>query len=494
MRWRAGGGGAMTRRRACPPAPGPPEDDAARCDDLVETRARRRGFRASRRGPLLPRERNKARTALAGAEPLVGARHPDVRRPQVSLPESPREPEALSARRPELLPADAPTRPRAGGVLVIDETGDRKDGTRTARGGPQDLGSRGEIEDGIVAVASPWADARAHYPLHARPHAPAARLPGGKADPAFRATPRRAVGLVDAAVGRGLAVRAVVAACLSGDNDAFADTPEEAGSPCVLGGEPAAGIRAAEGAIHSPQEAVRGRRWESAAGPGDRTPAPRHVRDGHAEAWRAAELAHGPDGPAQRRRMVVAATDPEARPDPSTRYLATNLPRPKRADLAEIPFAPADLAEVVRLCGLGRWVERGYRPVERAPGRADCVVRADPAIRRHRQPVRCAFAFCGRQWFERTAVPAPSSAAGEAPADRPAEPAAPPADPSAGGGGIGGPPSWPRAPRRVRAWPGPGSFPRRCRRAWSDRPPPPESQALLARVAAGRPLDLYLRE
>jgi hypothetical protein len=45
----------MTQRLACPPAPGPLEDYAARFDDLFETLAQRRGFRAYPQGVLLPR-------------------------------------------------------------------------------------------------------------------------------------------------------------------------------------------------------------------------------------------------------------------------------------------------------------------------------------------------------------------------------------------------------------------------------------------------------
>jgi hypothetical protein len=53
--------------------------------------------------------------------------------------------------------------------------------------------------------------------------------------------------------------------------------------------------------------------------------------------------------------------------------------------------------------------------------------------------------------------------------------------------------SWPRALRRVRGWLDPWSCLWRCWRAWSSAPPPPELQALLDAVAAGRPLNLYLR-
>jgi SRSO17 transposase len=74
---------------------------------------------------------------------------------------------AVTTRRIELLRADALTTPHAQGALVIDETGDRKDGTHTAHVAHQYLGSIGKIANGIVAVTSLWADARVYYPLHA---------------------------------------------------------------------------------------------------------------------------------------------------------------------------------------------------------------------------------------------------------------------------------------------------------------------------------------
>src|SRR5215471_3366358 len=345
----------MTRRLACPPAPGPLEGYAAQFDDLFETLAQRRSFRAYLQGLLLPRERNKTLTALAGAEPIVGAQHPEVQRLQFFLSESPWDPEAINARRLELLLTDPPTQPHGAGVLVIDETGDRKDGTKTAHVAKQYLGSRGKIENGIVAVTSLWADARVYYPLHLRPYTPAARRPKGKADPAFRTKPQLAVELVDAALELGVSFRAVVADCFYGENATFADALEEGELPYVLGVKPATGIWAREDAIHSPREAVQVLRWESADDPGDWTPLVRQFRDGHSETWWAVELAYGPYGPDRSERMIVATTAPQALPEQSTWYLTTNLPHPGRADLVDIPFAPADLTEIVRLYGLRQW-------------------------------------------------------------------------------------------------------------------------------------------
>ena len=129
--------GMVTARRPCPAAPGPLEGYAARFDDLFSSLAQRRGFREYLAGLLAPRDRNKTLTALAGAEPVTGAQHPAVQRLQFFLSESRWDPEQVNARRLELLLADPATAPHGGGVLVIDDSGDRKDGTKTAHVGRQ---------------------------------------------------------------------------------------------------------------------------------------------------------------------------------------------------------------------------------------------------------------------------------------------------------------------------------------------------------------------
>jgi hypothetical protein len=227
----------------------------------------------------------------------------------------------------------------------------------------------------------------------------------------------------------------VVADCFYGDNLEFTRSLEEAGLPYVVGVKKSTGIWAAEDAIHSPQEAVGELRWESPDKPGDWTPIVRSFRDGHTETWWAVDLVYGPYGPQWPRRMVVATTDPQTLPDLSTWYLTTNLPHPQHTDQADVPFAPADLTEVVRLYGLRQWVEQSYRQVKHELGWADFMVRADQAIRRHwhlehelgwadfmvraDQAIRrhwhlvcCAFAFCWRQWFTTTANPVPTDTVG----------------------------------------------------------------------------------
>ena len=389
----------MTKRLPCPPAPGPLEEYAAQFDDRLGTIAQRRGFREYLQGLLLPRDRHKTLTGLVGTEPVVGAQAPSVQRLQFFLSESPWDAEAVNARRLELTFAEPATAPHDGGVLVIADSGDRKAGTKTAHVARQYLGSIGKLDGGIVAVTSLWADERVYYPLHVRPYTPAERLPRGKVDPDFRTKPRLAVELVDAALDAGVSFRAVVADCFYGENATFEGALADAGLPFVLALKPSSGILAPADAVHTPEEAARELRWNGPDDPGDWSPVVRRFRDGHEEVWWAADLRYGPYGPDRTRRVVAATTDPATLPPLTTWYLATSLPHPGAPHADEAPFAPADLAEIVRLYGLRNWVEQGYKQLKQELGWADFMVRSDPAIRRHWHLVFCAFSFCWRAWF-----------------------------------------------------------------------------------------------
>jgi hypothetical protein len=99
----------MTNRRLCPPAPGPLEDYAARFDPLFSSLAQRRGLRDYLQGLLLPRDRNKTLTGLAGAEPVTGAQHREVQRLQFFLSESTWDHQQVNELRVRLLREDAAT-------------------------------------------------------------------------------------------------------------------------------------------------------------------------------------------------------------------------------------------------------------------------------------------------------------------------------------------------------------------------------------------------
>ena len=398
----------MTERRSCPAAPGPLEEYAAQFDSLFGTLAQRRGFREYLQGLLLPRDRNKTLTALVGAEPVVGAQSRGVQRLQFFLSESPWDAEAINARRLALLLSDPTTVPHAEGVLVIDDTGDRKAGTHTDHVARQWLGSIGKVDNGIVAVSSLWADERVYYPLHVQPYTPGCRLPKGKKDPAFRTKPQVALELIEAALRAGVPFRTVVADCAYGDHVNFEGGLWRAQLPYVVSLKPTQGSWGPAGAAHTPEEAARRLRWDGPNRPGEWTAVRRRFRDGHTETWWAADLTFSGYGPERLVRLVVATTDPVKLPTISTWYLSTNLPVPGSHRAADSPHAPADLAEVVRLYGLRNWVEQGYKQVKDELGWADFMVRSDRAIRRHWQLVCCAFSFCWQSWFADQAAAAPT--------------------------------------------------------------------------------------
>ena len=261
--------------------------------------------------------------------------------------------------------------------------------------------------------------------------------------------------------------RAAVADSFYGDNVEFEVALHRARVPYVLGLKPSKGAWVREDAAATPEEAARRQRWDGPARSGARSGAwtrvVRRSRDGHTEVWWATEprfAGYRPEGPV---RLVVATTDPVTLPHLTTWYLATNLPRPDGPARAAAPFAPADLAEVLRLYGLRNWVEQGYKQVKGELGWGDFQVRTDRAIRRHWALVCCAFAFCWRVWFTTLDATWPARPPAPRPLADPDVPAAPP------GGG-----------EKTRAAAGPAP-------ARDAAPPPrPPGLALLAGGAAPR--------
>ena len=323
------------------------EGYAARFDDLFGSLAQRRGFREYLAGLLAPRERNKTLTALAGAEPVAGAQHPAVQRLQFFLSESRWDPERVNARRLELLRADPATAPHGGGVLVIDDSGDRKDGTKTAHVGHQWLGRYGKTDNGVVTVTTVWADERLYYPVHAVPYTPARHFPKGKNDPAFRTKLKIAADLAVRARDAGFAFRAVAADCGYGDQDGFRAELAESGLPFVMALRPRRGIWAPVADAHTPVDAARALAWGGPGDPGDWTAVTRTFRDGHTETWWAADARLGAWGPDSSTRLVVATAGPATLPAKATWYLATSLPRPAARGRPKAPHPAAGLAEMI---------------------------------------------------------------------------------------------------------------------------------------------------
>jgi SRSO17 transposase len=391
----------MTKRIEIPLAPEPLEAYARHFDDLLGKSNQREGFRRYLEGLLLPTERHKTLTGLVNTEPLVGAQLPRAQRLQWFLSESDWEERQMQAERLSLLREDPATTPTADGVLVIDETGDRKDGHHTAHVGRQYLANLGKIDNGVVSVTSLWADARVYYPVDVEPYTPAHHFPKGKKDPQFRTKLKIAVELVRRAMQANIPFRAVVADSFYGEDRGVKGGLRELGVGYVLALKPSHAWGHPVRAIGSFQEAARAARWKSPEQPGRGVKVTRTFRDGSSQDWWALEVVTGPYGPSKKERVVIATTDPLTLPDLTTFYLVTNLPAPGSPRAADSELTAASLEEVVRLYGLRMWVEQSYKQVKHTLGWSQYQVRSDRAIRRHWQLVCCAFSFC---WYHASQV------------------------------------------------------------------------------------------
>ncbi len=277
---------------------------------------------------------------------------------------------------------------------MLDDTGDKKDGTATEHVGRQYLGSVGKIDNGIVAVTTLWADGRVHYPLHLAPYTPASRFSGGPNDPRFRTKPQIAVALIEQARAAGIPFRAVVADCFYGDNIEFEGRLTQRKIPYVLAHRSTGGhgwARAEE--AHSFAEAVRDLRraaWKRVK---------RRFHDGHRESWWVAELKFLHFGPRQALRALCVTSDWRRLPSQTTWYLSSNL-------------KGASLEAIIQLYAWRNWTEQGYTCVKGALGWADFQVRGDTAIRRHWALVCAAFSFCWWQAAREGHLAAPRPAGG----------------------------------------------------------------------------------
>lgn len=386
----------MTKRREITPAPEPLEIYSKQFDELFDKSNQREEFRRYLEGLLLPTERHKTLTGLINTEPLVGAQLPRAQKLQWFLSESTWDERKIGARRLHLLQEDPSTAPNGQGVLVIDETGDRKDGHKTAHVGRQYLGNLGKIDNGVVSVTSLWADAQVYYPLEIEPYTPENYFAKGKNDPAFRTKLKIALQLVQKAVAEGWPFRAVVADNFYGEKRGLKRGLRELGVPYVMALKPSHAWYHPEEVAGTLQDVAHEAGWQNAEQAGKWGRVVRTFRDGSTQDWWALEIVAGPYGPNKTERAIVASTDPLTLPDATTWYLVTNLPAPSEAPGRKLPFAPASLEEVLRLYGLRMWVEQSYKQIKHALGWSQYQVRSDKAIRRHWQLVCCAFSFC---WF-----------------------------------------------------------------------------------------------
>ena len=390
----------------------------ARFDDLLARYEERTALRQYLIGLLLPREHNKTLVELGAIVP--GA---DRQRLHHFLHDAPWDAEALNRRRLAQWQAHPYLGPHAGGVLIVDETGDPKRGSRIVLAAQQYLGKRGQVANGVVAVTSHWTDGSRHLPLGVKPYRPASRLPTGRKNPAFHTKPELAWELIEEARAAGIPFRLVVADSVYGESAQLEARLYAAHLPYVMGLRPSHGTwqevaDAAHPPAFTPAEAAQ--RLPLAAWQ-------RTVRfDTHGKPLvrYVAELELGPSyGPTKGVRLIAATLDPATLKPESTWYLATSL-----------PLAEASAEQVYEWYRLRDWIEHFYKPAKHELGWADYQVRPERAIVRHWQLVLLAYTFS----LLVGAIPSAPASTSTVPATSPSP------TPEATGGGKIGPRPYPR--------------------------------------------------
>ena len=189
-----------------------------------------------------------------------------------------------------------------GGVLVIDDSGDRKDGSETAHVGKQYLGSVGQDRprrrhrDHMLGGRARLLPA-ARRALHPRPAFPEREeRPGLPHEAADRSRPGRQ------AKEAGVVLRAVVADCAYGDQDVFRRELVDAGLPFVMAIKPRHGAWAYGGQrVHPPRCRPRPGLARPGRCPVTGARSTRTFRDGHTDDMVGRRRAPGLVGPGRKR-------------------------------------------------------------------------------------------------------------------------------------------------------------------------------------------------
>ena len=130
---------------------------------------------------------------------------------------------------------------------MIDETGDRKDGHKTAHVARHYLGNLGKIDNGVVSVTSLWADERVYYPLETEPYTPESYFAKGKDDPGFNTKLKIALQLVQQALQERWPFRAMVADSFNGEDRGLRGGLRKLSVPYVMALKPSHTGRASRG-------------------------------------------------------------------------------------------------------------------------------------------------------------------------------------------------------------------------------------------------------
>ena len=223
-------------------------------------------------------------------------------------------------------------------ALIIDDTGDRKKGKKTAYVKRQYIGNLGKVENGIVAVTAYGVFEGITFPLMAEVYKPVERLEKGDN---YRSKPQIAAGIIRQLKEFGINFKLVLADSFYGESESnFIKILEE------LELNFAVAIRSNHVVWLQPGERARWNKWRKF----DRV-----FSDGKTENRWIQEIIFGRRGSIQ---YWIITTDPTTMPSNSTWYIMTKIPGVK-------------YKQVGNLYGLRNWVEYGLKQSKDELGWAD---------------------------------------------------------------------------------------------------------------------------
>ncbi len=223
-------------------------------------------------------------------------------------------------------------------VLIIDDTGDRKKGKKTAYVKRQYIGNLGKVENGIVAVTAYGVFEGITFPLIAEVYKPLERLEEGDT---YRSKPQIAAGIVRKLKEFKINFKLVLADSFYGESESnFIKILEELELSFVVA------IRSNHVVWLQPGERARWNKWRKFD---------RIFSDGKTEGRWIQEIIFGKRGSIQ---YWIITTDPTTLPPNSTSYIMTKVPGVK-------------YKQVGNLYGLRNWVEYGLKQSKDELGWAD---------------------------------------------------------------------------------------------------------------------------
>ena len=225
-------------------------------------------------------------------------------------------------------------------IVVIDETGDRKKGTKTDYVARQYLGSVGKIDNGILSVNAYGVYKNITFPLIFKIFKPKGTLKSGDT---YQTKIQLASSIIKELIDFGFKIELVLADSLYGEASSFISTLNKYKIPWILA------IRSNHGVWMPSNQKVRANKWCKFE---------RIFSNDKSETRYIREIIYG-----KRSHITYwqLTTDTESMPENSTSFVMTNI-QDKRSKIKKI---------LGNLYGLRTWVEYGFRQCKQELGWTD---------------------------------------------------------------------------------------------------------------------------